>query len=133
MRHWIALALVPLATAASAQLGSGGVVRVPLMTQPLEPETPVSEVRATRIELGPGQRSGKHLHPVPTMGVVLSGRVLLQVEGGPVQVVHAGESFYEPANRPVLRFDNGSDEAPARFAAFYLLGPGDEAVVRMLD
>ncbi len=109
------------------------VVRVPLLERELRSDKDVKTVKAARIDLRAGQRSPKHVHPVPTMGVVLSGRIKLQVEGEPARILHAGQAFFEPAETPVLHFDNASASEPASFAAFYLLGPNDKEIVRSSD
>jgi hypothetical protein len=35
--------------------------------------------------------------------------------------------------KPLLRFDNASDTAPAKFIAYYLLGAGEERLIEMLE
>ena len=93
----------------------------------------LDRVQLTEIELGPDQATGRHLHPVPVVGYVVAGRIYFQLEGQPERVLTAGEAFYEPAGRTILRFDNASSSDAATFVAVYLLGPGDEEVIRPLD
>ncbi|WP_158266530.1 cupin domain-containing protein [Allosphingosinicella deserti] len=116
----------------SAAAAGQAIARVPLMERGLGQARQVETVRAMRIDFRPGQHSGKHMHPVPTMGIVLQGRIRLRIEGQPIQILSAGESFFEPADAIVLGFDNASEREPASFAAFYLLGPTDTMLVREL-
>lgn len=61
-----------------------------------------------------------HVNPCPTVGVIVRGAVSFQIESEEQQTLHAGDAFFEPANRHVMRFDdNGA--SPAVFAAFYLM------------
>lgn len=106
------------------------VVRIPLLTEQLPETKTVGTVRGVRIDFQPGQRTGRHQHPIPTMGIVLSGAVAFQLEGKPRRVIRAGEAFFEPANATVLHFDNASDTEPASFVGFYLLGPGETEIIR---
>ena len=106
------------------------VVRTPLLAHQLATSKEVGAVRAVRIDYQPGQTSGAHQHPVPAVGVVLSGQVRFQVEGEPARLISAGEAFVEPPNTTVVHFDNASLSEPASFVAFYLLAPGETEVVR---
>ena len=135
----LALALSPMSPASAAGqhslLGAdtaslARIARVPLMDLELTPEKGVRSVKAVRIDFRAGQRTGQHVHPVPTLGVVLKGRIRLQVEGEPVQILKAGDAFFEPANAVVRHFENASGGQPASFAAFYLLGPDDKEIIR---
>lgn len=134
----IALALVsPLTSAAALQsrpsadaADQASIVRIPLMERQLSPEKHVETVKVARIDFRPGQRTHRHVHPVPTMGIVLKGAIRLQVEGEPARILKAGESFFEPANTVVLHFENASSHFAASFATFYLLGPDDDEIIR---
>ncbi|MDT8758764.1 cupin domain-containing protein [Sphingomonas psychrotolerans] len=131
------LALVPLPSAAGQQAAAGSnaadlasVVRIPLLDRELAAEKTVKSIKAARIDFRPGQKTGRHVHPVPTMGIVLGGEIRLQIEGEPVRVLKAGEAFFEPADTVVLHFENASNTHPASFAGFYLLGPDDKEIIR---
>ena len=41
----------------------------------------VSNVDIRRITLGPGQKSGRHLHPCSVVGYIASGTAFYQIEG----------------------------------------------------
>ena len=80
----------------------------------------VSEVRIVEIEFPAGQKAPYHKHPCPVLGSIITGTCLIQVEGENPKILKAGEAFYEPANRPILHFDNFSDTEPMKFTAYYL-------------
>lgn len=97
----------------------------------LDKET-VSKVDIKKIVLPPGLAAGRHLHPCPVVGYIVSGRVLFQVEGEEKKVLKKGDAFYEPKNKTILHFDNASPDEPLEFMAFYLK-EGDEALIQMLE
>lgn len=106
------------------------MTREPLLAVALEPAAAVGAVEAQRITFGPGQRSPRHTHPCPVVGVVLDGEFIYELEGGTVLTLRAGDAFLEPADAVVVRFDNASAAAPATFVAQYLLAaPGGPTVV----
>lgn len=109
----------------------GSVVRQDLLSVPLTPSAAVGRVELKRITLPAHLRAGRHLHPCAVVGVVQRGRIVFQVEGQPAQHLGPGEPFYEPANTPIARFDNESDQ-PAIFTAVYLASAGDHALIQPL-
>lgn len=82
--------------------------------------------------MGPGAKAPLHLHPCPTMGVIMEGTITFQIEGEAERHLKAGDAFYEPANVRVAKFNNETQE-PAKFVAFYLLGAGESETVRVLN
>jgi quercetin dioxygenase-like cupin family protein len=107
------------------------ITRRDLLTAAVDPSRSVATIEIKEVTMGPGQKAPLHLHPCPTVGVVMEGRISFQIEGRPLQLLHAGAAFYEPANVRVVRFDNDTD-LPARFAVFYLLGKDESETVRVL-
>ncbi len=69
---------------------------------------------------------------MPVVGYVVSGRVLVAIDGHPPQEVAAGQTFYA-ANVMIRHFDNVSTTEMATFVAFYLLGKDDREVIRLLQ
>jgi len=69
----------------------------------------------------------------PVVGCVLAGEIRLQVAGQSEQLLHAGEAFHEPADVKIPHADNASADEPASFLACYLLPPGEETVIEMLE
>ena len=107
------------------------VTRKELLTVNLSPERAIGSVEVQEVTLAAGQPVPLHLHPCPVVGVVRSGAIAFQIEGRSVQHLHPGEAFYEPAGTSVARFDAEGD-GPATFTAFYLLGPGEHELIRLL-
>jgi len=106
------------------------VVRKPLLTAPIEGRKTVERVEVKEINFLPHQKTGLHLHPCPVVGYIVKGKVLFQIDKGPLRTLKAGEAFYEPANTKILHFD-ALDE-PVTFIANYLLDRNDE-IIKMLD
>jgi quercetin dioxygenase-like cupin family protein len=109
-----------------------GIVRVPLLDAPLGPRPEIGQVRSARIELAPGQEPGRHRHPCDVVGYVAAGTIRFQVEGEGEQMLREGDAFHEPAGAPIAHFDNASKHEAATFIAFYLLPPGEDALIEML-
>lgn len=91
----------------------------------------VSSVDVREITFKPKQKTGRHQHPIPVMGYVVSGTVLFEADGQSARVLHAGDAFYEPANTTIKHFDNQSDTEPLKFVAYYLLN-GEKELIKML-
>ena len=108
------------------------ISRRALLEAAISPEKTVATVVMQEVTMGPKQRAPLHLHPCPTMGVVTAGVIAYQVEGQPVQLLKAGDAFYEPANVRVARFDNDGD-TPAKFVVHYLLGKDERDTVKVLE
>lgn len=91
----------------------------------------ISSVKIVEIEFPAGQKAPYHKHPCPVVGTVISGSCLIQVEGEPAKVLKAGEAFHEPANTPIIHFDNNSNSEPMKFVAYYLLND-EKDLIEML-
>lgn len=89
---------------------------------------PVSGVKIVEIDFPAGQKAPYHKHPCPVLGAILSGSCLIQVEGEPAKVLNAGDAFYEPADTPIIHFDNNSEKEPMKFIAYYLLNDEKELI-----
>jgi quercetin dioxygenase-like cupin family protein len=107
--------------------------REPLLEEELPAANPaVRLVKGARIRFAPGQPTGLHRHPVSTVGVVTAGSFVLQVEGMPVQFLKPGDSFFEPAGRTIVKFDNASATEPAEIVCFYLADTKERPPIEML-
>ena len=96
----------PLVDAAEAQL-----LNMPLPALPENQEILVSE-----ISLAPGQPSSPpHRHNAHVFVYVLEGRVNMQVAGGELVTLSAGEMFYESPDDIHAVSQNASDTESARF------------------
>jgi quercetin dioxygenase-like cupin family protein len=85
-----------------------------LLTEPI-PEYAGHELSMLTVTYPPGGSSKPHRHDAYILVYVLEGAVEMQVQGGPLRTVHAGETFVEhPADiHEVSR--NASKTRPARF------------------
>jgi quercetin dioxygenase-like cupin family protein len=107
------------------------IKRVSLLTAHIDETKIVERVEIKQIKFLPNQKSGLHLHPCPVVGIVVKGSIVFKVEGQPVSVLKSGDAFFEPANTNVPQFD--AQEEGATFVACYLLGPGENCLIKMLD
>lgn len=92
----------------------------------------VTNIDVRKITLAPGQKAGRHLHPCPVVGYIVSGTAFYEVEGDSAEMLPVGSAFYEPADRVIVDFGNASDVTPMTFIAFYLLN-GDQELITMLE
>lgn len=95
------------------------------------PPTPTERVEARRITLAPGYAAGLHVHNGPVFGNIESGSAVYQIEGRPESVLTAGDTFYEPADVRIARFD--ALESGVTFLAYYLLDAGQAAAIEFPD
>jgi quercetin dioxygenase-like cupin family protein len=126
-----AILLVTLLAQAAAQMPAP-LKRTPIVKHNLAPDKNVSSVSVVRIDYQPGQRTGRHIHPMPVIGYVLEGSFVVKVSGGAETHYAAGQSIYEPADTIIERFDNDSSTKAAVLIGHYLAGPGQTELVRIL-
>ena len=88
-------------------------------------------VQAREIKILPSQPAGLHVHNGPVFGSIMEGSVIYQIDGQPESVLRRGDVFYEPEGAQIARFD--AQEDGATFLAFFLLSPGQEPALTMLD
>lgn len=93
------------------------------------PVTDKPEVTALLVDLAPGAETGWHKHPVPVYAFVLSGNLIIEMEGGSTLLFKAGDAIIEM----VETFHNGKNIGiePVRLAVFYTGVQGLPNVVRM--
>ncbi len=91
------------------------------------PPTPTQRVEVRRISIAPGYAAGLHVHNGPVFGSIETGSAVYQIEGGPESVLTAGDTFYEPADVRIARFD--ALEPGVTFLAYYLLDAGQSAAI----
>jgi quercetin dioxygenase-like cupin family protein len=84
---------------------TGAVTITPLF----DPEGP-SQVGAALVRFEPGARTAWHEHPLGQRLVVLEGSGWTQVEGGPVEAIHAGDVVWCP---PGVRHWHGATPTTA--------------------
>jgi quercetin dioxygenase-like cupin family protein len=103
------------------------IFRKELLNANLETRS-LSAVKVDEIEFPPGQKAPYHSHPCPVFGVIISGTCLFQVEDEQEKVLKPGNVFYEPADKPIIHFDNFSQTEPMKFIAFYLIDKEKELI-----
>lgn len=102
------------------------VVRETLLRQPLDNKV-TAAVEIRRITVQPNVSVGPHRHNGPVFGAVERGSVHFQVDGGPERILRAGDTFYEPAEALIDRFD--ATEEGVTFLGYFLTGPGEQPVL----
>ncbi|HUL92597.1 MAG TPA: cupin domain-containing protein [Burkholderiales bacterium] len=123
MRKTKLLAIAGLAAA----LGAGalyaqapGFKRVELQDRDLS--VPGRHAVQARAEFEPGGAIGRHTHPGEELSVVLSGTLLLEVDGQPPRTIKAGESFFIPAG--VVHAGKNTGKGKAVVLATYVVEKG---------
>ena len=116
--------LIPKAALTAAALAGlvllPGVVEAQLMNMPL-PELPADqEMLVVEVDLPPGRTSQPHRHNAHVFVYVLEGTVRMQVEGGELMTLSAGQMFYENPNDIHTVSENASDTEPARILVHIL-------------
>jgi quercetin dioxygenase-like cupin family protein len=79
----------------------------------------------------PGSFSAPHRHPPSgfVFAYVVSGAIRSQVEGGPLRVYRAVQSWTEPPNAHHLVSANASKTKPARLIAYIIADDGAQPTV----
>ncbi|MEY4768480.1 MAG: hypothetical protein RL637_1119 [Pseudomonadota bacterium] len=85
--------------------------------QPLVYPPGQAELTSLVVEIAPGGETGWHLHPIPSLELVLEGTVEVKLADGTVKQFHAGESFSEVLNT----MHNGKNigDKPMKLLIFY--------------
>ena len=92
----------------------------------------VNMVKIQEVVMDVGIDAPLHLHPCPTMGIVLEGEIIYQGENEEGKILRIGDAFYEPANAHILKFNN-CGSIPAKFAVFYLLEKCDDKTIEIIE
>jgi quercetin dioxygenase-like cupin family protein len=92
------------------------------------PNVPGKSLTAVIVDYPPGGASPPHHHAASgfIFAYVLSGTVRSQLEGGPVEVYHTGESWWEPPAAHHVVSANASPTEPARLLAVIIADTGAE-------
>ncbi|MCB0697879.1 MAG: cupin domain-containing protein [Chitinophagaceae bacterium] len=91
----------------------------------------LSSVKVDEIKFPPSKKAPMHKHSCPVVGQIVKGVCLLQVQGEDPRILHEGDIFYEPADVPILHFDNYSETEIMEFMAYYLAN-GQGALTEIL-
>ena len=123
------LALAAASPGRAASTGEGATVK-PLFSEKL-PNVPGKTLTVVEVDYRPGGFSAPHRHPASgfVFAYVLSGTIRSQVEGEPLRVYNAGQSWIEPPNAHHLVSANASKTKPARLIAYIIADDGAQAAV----
>ncbi|MEJ3405051.1 cupin domain-containing protein [Rathayibacter sp. YIM 133350] len=85
------------------------VERRVLSTYEIDGAPSFAYVEVRRITIAPNFHAGAHWHNGPVFGVIESGSAYFQVGTDAHSVLHPGDTFYEPGNETIARFDATSE------------------------
>jgi len=106
------------------------VTRTVVLDALLHGDARTERVEVRRICMPAGTKAGLHVHNCPTLGNIVAGSVLFQVEGEPESVLGPGDVFFEPEGARIAHFD--ALDADVTFLAYFLLTDGQEPGMDML-
>jgi quercetin dioxygenase-like cupin family protein len=115
--------LVLTAASGAADAPVAGTKATQLMAKPL-PNIAGKEGVMLTVEYPPGVASPSHRHNANTFVYVLEGTVEMQVAGGPLLELKAGETFYESPTDVHSVSRNASDKEPAKILVFFVKDQG---------
>lgn len=109
-------------TALLAGAGQGGRSQSRTAFSGKLPALDGQRLEATIVEVTypPGGVNPAHRHPCPVIGYVLEGALRMQVKGQPERIYKPGETFFEAPSDVHVVSANASQEAPARFLAYFV-------------
>ncbi|HET9157224.1 MAG TPA: CBS domain-containing protein [Myxococcaceae bacterium] len=112
-----------------APAGEGGAVKQ-VFSEKL-PNVPGKTLTVVEVDYRPGGFSAAHRHPASgfVFAYVVSGEIRSQVEGEPLRVYRAGQSWTEPPNAHHLVSANASKTRPARLIAWIIADDGAQPTV----
>ena len=119
---------VSMVVLAAAVLASGdlhadgahaGAKVTTLMQQPL-PDYPGKDGVLAVVEFAPGHVDAPHRHPGHLFVYVLEGSIEMQMEGGELQTLKPGETFYENPGQTHGVGRNVSKTEPAKLLVFFI-------------
>ena len=123
MRHRFILAIGICTAVLFASTAQAQTVATPLLTRDI-PEFAGKEVVVSTVEYPAGVASAPHRHDAHTFVYVLEGTVVMQVGGGPMLTLSAGQTFYESPADVHATSKNASQTAKAKILVFMLKDKG---------
>ena len=123
MRHRFILAIGICTADLFASTAQAQTVATPLLTRDI-PEFAGKEVVVSTVEYPAGVASAPHRHDAHTFVYVLEGTVVMQVGGGPMLTLSAGQTFYESPADVHATSKNASQTAKAKILVFMLKDKG---------
>lgn len=99
----------------------------------LIPNLPGKSLIGVVVEYAPGGKTPAHHHARSAFvtAYVLSGAIRSQVDGGKIQVFHAGESFSENPGAAHTISENASATEPAKLLAIFVVDTKDTKLTTM--
>jgi quercetin dioxygenase-like cupin family protein len=92
------------------------------------PEIADPEVTAMLVEIPAGAETGWHKHPFPCYAYILSGEILVDVQGGATNHFTAGQAFAESVD--MLHNGRNAGPEPVRLVMFVTGEKGEPFTVR---
>jgi quercetin dioxygenase-like cupin family protein len=121
MKSTVALAVSMLL--AGGTLAAKDATVQSLLSKDLE-GVPGKEVSMIAVEYPPGGTDPVHTHDAQALIYVLEGSIEMQVKGGALVKLTAGQTFYEGPKDVHIVGRNASRTAPARFLVFFVKDKG---------
>lgn len=87
-----------------------------------------AHVTSLIVTLMPGEKTGRHKHPVPLYGYLLSGEISIDYGEGRVRTYKAGDAFVEALD--TWHDGTNTGTVPLRILAVFMGAVGTENVVR---
>ena len=128
IRQFVCATILAVLCVFTASRGfADSAAKVTLVYDHVLPNVPGKSIRGVLVEYGPGGTSPAHLHPKSAFiyATVLEGAIRSQVNGGPVKVYHAGESFSEFPGDIHNVSENASTTELARLLAVFVVDTKD--------
>lgn len=114
-KAWTAILLSVLSTTSIAQESVANAI-----FQTDLPDIEGREAVVLEVIYPPGAASGSHRHNAHTFVYVLEGAVEMQVAGGELTKLTAGQTFYETPNDIHSVSRNASESEPAKILVFFI-------------
>ena len=86
-------------------MAESSVIRTVVSSFAIDDEASFASVEVRRITMAPNVHPGAHWHNGPVFGVVESGSVFFQVQDQSQRVLRPGDTFFEPGDTTITRFD----------------------------
>ena len=87
--------------------------------QPLVyPQADQPQITSVMVEIPPGAQTGWHKHPYPCVAYILSGSLSVEMEGGKVHEISAGQALAESVN--VLHNGRNTGTEPVKLVMFVM-------------
>lgn len=94
------------------------------------PNIPGKSLASVVVTYAPGAKSEPHRHARSAFiyAYVLSGTIRSQADDGPLEVYHAGESWFEPPGARHKISENASRVEPARLLAVFVMDTSERVL-----